>query len=70
MQIQFLGAIYDQNGMHPDPSKVTEIKTSPLNTTDLQRVLGIITYIAPFIPHVSDLSASLRDLLKKEVEYQ
>lgn len=69
--INSFGAIYDQNGMHPDPSKVTEMKMlpSPLNTIDLQRVLGIITYMPPFIPHLSDVTAPLRDL-KKEVEYQ
>ena len=43
---------------------------SPTNITDLQKVLGIITYLAPFIPHLSDLTAPMRDLLKKESEYQ
>ena len=43
---------------------------SPTNITDLQKALGIITYLAPFIPHLSDLTAPMRDLLKKESEYQ
>ena len=68
----FFGAIYDKNGIRPDRSKVEAIKQlpSPTNITDLQKVLEIITYLAPFIPHLSDLTAPMRDLLKKETEYQ
>ena len=71
-QIHFFCAIYDKNGIRPDPSKVDAIKQlpSPTNITDLQKVLGIITYLAPFILHLSDLTAPMRDLLKKESEYQ
>ena len=36
----------------------------------MQKVLGIITNLATFIPHLSDLTAPMRDLLKKESEYQ
>ena len=68
----FFGAIYDKNGIRPDPSKVEAINQLPSSTniTDLQKVLGIITYLAPFITHLSDLIAPMRDLLKKEYEYQ
>ncbi|GAB1602684.1 hypothetical protein Ahia01_000548300 [Argonauta hians] len=71
-QINFFGAIYDKDGIKPDPSKVEAIKQlpSPTNVTELQKILGIITYLAPFIPHLSDLTAPLRDLLKKESDYQ
>ena len=59
-------------GIRPDPSKVEAIKQlpSPTNITDLQKVLGIITYLAPFIPDLSRLTEPMRDLLKKESEYQ
>ena len=68
----FFGAIYDKNGIRPDPSKVEAIRQlpSPINITDLQKVLGIITYLAPFILHLSNLTVPMRDLLKKESEYQ
>ena len=51
IQIHFFGAINNKNGIRPDPSKVEAIKQppSPTNITDLQKVLGIITYLAPFI---------------------
>lgn len=65
-QIHFLGAIYHKNGVRPDPKQVEEIKMlpSPKSIADLQRVLRIITYMAPFIPHLSDLTSPMRDLLK------
>lgn len=71
-QISFFGVIYDKNGIKPDPSKVEAIKQlpSPTNVKELQNVLGIITYLSPFIPRLSDLTAPMRDLLKKEAEYQ
>ena len=39
-QIRFFGAIFDKNGIHPDPPKVEEIKSlpSPTNITELQKV--------------------------------
>ena len=70
-QVKFFGAIFDKNGIHPDPKKVEEIKSlpSPTNITELQKVLGIITYMAPFIPRLSDLTANLRELLRKDTDY-
>ena len=61
----------DKNGIHPDPPKVEEIKSlsSPTNITELQKVLRIITYVAPFIPRLSDLTANLRELLRKDTDY-
>ena len=70
--IHFFGAVNDKNGIRLDPRKVEAIKQlpSPTDITDLQKVLEIITYLAPFIPHLSDLTAPMSDLLKKESEYQ
>ena len=71
-QVRFFGAIFDENGIHPDPERVEEIKSlpSPANINELQKVLGIITYMAPFIPRLSDYTANLRELLKKDTEYE
>ena len=48
-----------------------EIKSlpSPTNITELQKVLGIITYLAPIIPRLSDLPANFRELLKNDTDY-
>ena len=70
-QVRFFDAIFDKNGIYPDPQKVEGIKSlpSPTNITELQKVLGIITYMAPFIPRLSDLTANLRELLRKDIDY-
>ena len=70
--IPFFGLVYDQHGVHPDPNKVADIQNIPVpeNTTSLQEFLGIATYMAPFIPNLSEHTAPLRDLLKKDVEFQ
>ena len=67
-QVKFFGAIFDENEIRPDPEKVEEIKSlsSPTNVTEVQQVLGIITYMVPFIPRFSDLIVNLRELLKKD----
>ena len=66
-QIYFFGAICDKNGVRPDPKKAEKIKMLPSlkSITDLQRVLGINTYMTPFVLDLSDLTSPVRDLLKK-----
>ena len=70
-QITFFGAVYDQDGTHPDPDKVASIKCipSPTSKTQLQEFLGMVTYMSSFIPRLSDLTADLRALLKQDVDF-
>ena len=52
----------------PDPKKVTavtEIKP-PTTKEELQRFLGMTTYLSKFIPNYSETSAPLRTLLEKD----
>ena len=39
---------------------------TPQDKEDLQRFLGVINFISPYIPNCADKAAPLRDLLKKE----
>ena len=57
--------------MPPGPKKVAEMKSllSSTNVTELQKVLGIITYMMPFFPRLSELTANLREL-KKDASYK
>ena len=70
--IHFFGMVYDADGAHPDPKRVEDIKAlpPPSNEAELQQFLGIVTYMSPFIPHMSQHTAILRDLLKKEADFQ
>jgi hypothetical protein len=63
--ISFFGNVYTQDGIQPDPAKVEDIRNmpNPENKEDLRRFLGMLTYLAQFIPKLSDKSAPLRELL-------
>ena len=63
--------IYNKHGVHPDPVKVAAIKqmSPPQDKTTLQEFLGMVTYLSPFIPHLSQHTADLRGLLKKAVDF-
>ena len=66
-----LGCLYDANGVHPEPGKVNAIHAlpAPTNVTELQEFLGLVTYLSPFIPGLSTLTAPLRELLKKDTDF-
>uniref|UniRef100_A0A8C9V4K9 Reverse transcriptase/retrotransposon-derived protein RNase H-like domain-containing protein n=1 Tax=Scleropages formosus TaxID=113540 RepID=A0A8C9V4K9_SCLFO len=70
-RIAFFGNVYSENGISPDPDMVKDIKKmpSPQDKEDLQRFLGLLTDMGSFIPNLSQKSASLRELLKKETPY-
>ena len=57
-----------KDGVSPDESRIQEIKALPTPTTkqELQSFLGMIQYLAHFIPRLSDQTDALRNLLKKD----
>ena len=59
------------DGLKPDPRKAEVIKemSRPTNCKELQRFLGIVTYVAKFIPNMAQITAPLRQLLEKNVEW-
>ncbi|UYV72006.1 K02A2.6-like [Cordylochernes scorpioides] len=66
-EIKYLGHILTSNGYRPYEEKVRAIKEMPVlkNKQNLERCLGMITYLGRFIPNLSTLTAVLRNLLKK-----
>ena len=69
--VNFFGCLYDANGVHPDPGKVDAVHAlpAPTNVTELQEFLGLVTYLSPFIPGLSTLTAPLQELLKKDTDF-
>ncbi|XP_063956823.1 uncharacterized protein LOC135154503 [Lytechinus pictus] len=69
--INFFGSKNTRSGIYPDPSKVEAITSmpSPKDKKDVQRSLGLFTYLAAYIPNFSEKSAPLRELLQKEVPF-
>ena len=68
-QLIFLGHLISADGASPDPRKIEAILNmpDPTNVKELQRFLGMITYLGKFIPRLSDETAPLRTLLEKDV---
>ena len=67
----FLGCVYDVKGAHLDPEKVSTVHRMPApeTATQLQKFLSLVTYLSPFIPSISSLTAHLVELLKKGSEF-
>ncbi|XP_064469765.1 uncharacterized protein K02A2.6-like [Ornithodoros turicata] len=70
-KISFLGVLIDQHGIYPDPRRVEALTAlePPQNVSDLRRILGMFNHVGRFIPNMSTLSAPLRELLVKNVDW-
>ena len=69
--VKFFGCVYDKDSAHPHPAKVNAMKEMPTSQspTEPQSFLGMVVYLASFIPSLSTLTAPLWQLLTKEWEY-
>uniref|UniRef100_A0A0A9W3X7 RNA-directed DNA polymerase n=1 Tax=Lygus hesperus TaxID=30085 RepID=A0A0A9W3X7_LYGHE len=71
-EVQYLGFIFSEEGVRPDPTKtkaIVEMKT-PASVKDLQRFLGAVNFINKFIPSYSQVTAPLRELMKKNSKWE
>ena len=70
-EVKYVGHIIGCKGIKPDPRKVENLKNmeKPTDKTGVQRLLGSLNYLHKFIPNVSELTAPLRSLLVKGVEF-
>ena len=69
--VTYMGHIVSAEGMRPDPRKVEAIVNMPRpsDRQGLMRLLGMIKYLAQYIPNESSITAPLRLLLKQDVEW-
>lgn len=67
----FLGHIFSSDSMKPGPRKIEAVRDMSVPTTkqELQRLLGMVTYLGEFIPNLSETVATLRQLLELDVEW-
>lgn len=70
-EVEYVGHKLTKDGLKADPEKVRAVleMSSPQNKKELQTFLGFITYLQKFLPHMSEVSAPLRILLKKDVQW-
>ncbi|XP_013396158.1 uncharacterized protein K02A2.6-like [Lingula anatina] len=71
-RVQYVGHILTAEGLSPDPEKVRTITdmTPPTDKDGVRRILGLIQYLAKFIPNLSQVDAPLRALLKNDVSFK
>ena len=68
-EIPFFGLLYGKEGVRPEPERTKEIVALefPDDKQKLQSFQGMVQYLSPFIPHLSDMMLPLRNLLKSDV---
>ena len=70
-EVVFLGHLFSHEGVKPDPTKIEAIRDmpTPKSKQDLQRLLGMITYLDKFVPNLSITTAPLRQLMESDVKW-
>jgi len=63
--ITYVGHVLSKDGLKPDPNKTEAIANMPCpkNKEELQRFLGMLTYLGKFIPNLSHVASPLRALI-------
>lgn len=70
-EVKYIGHTLSADGLKPDDEKIRAIVQipPPADKQALLRFMGMIQYLAKFIPNLSDVSAPLRQLLQGETEW-
>ena len=70
-ELPFLGHVISQAGVKPDSRKVEVITELPVPTSEveLQRFWGLVNSLGKFIPNLSDETALLHQLLRKDAGF-
>lgn len=70
-KVLYIGHVLTGEGVKPDASKLEAITSMPApeDKHGIQRLLGMVNYVAKFAPNVSEVTAPLRELLKKDVAW-
>uniref|UniRef100_A0A914UXR7 RNA-directed DNA polymerase n=1 Tax=Plectus sambesii TaxID=2011161 RepID=A0A914UXR7_9BILA len=66
--VEYLGFIFDADGLHTNPKKTAAIMTMPppKNLSMLRSFLGMVNHYGKFLPSLADRLAPLHKLLKKD----
>lgn len=70
-EVKYLGHVFGKSGVQIDEEKVKSIKEMPTltNKKEVERFMGMCTYVSKFIPNFSDKTAPIRELLKNKVSW-
>ena len=70
-QFTYLGHTINAQGISPDRERVKAIceMPPPQDKKGVERLLGTLNYVAKFIPDLSTLTQSIREILKKNTQF-
>lgn len=68
-EVKFVGHIITNNGVKIDNDKIESILKIPIprNKKEVEKFLGLVTYVSKFLPGLSEKTTKLRELLNKKV---
>lgn len=68
-EVTFLGHKVSERGISTDPKKVEAVLklSPPKNVSEVRRFLGMVNHYVKFLPQLSDVTAPIRALLRKDV---
>ena len=69
--ITYVGHLVTDQGLQPDPEKVRAVRSMPVpgSKEDVRRFLVFVQYLSKLIPNMSTVDASLRDVMKRDVDF-
>ncbi|MCG8048271.1 MAG: RNase H-like domain-containing protein [Candidatus Thiodiazotropha endolucinida] len=70
-EVKYFGHVISTSGLRPDPEKVSAILNmpNPTNRSELETLLGMITYLTKFQKNLSDITNPMRELLRSDVDW-
>lgn len=70
-EIQYFGHVIGADGIKPDSTKVKAITDlpSPHNVSELRQMLGMVNYLAKFLPHLATVLHPVTSLLRGDVQW-
>jgi hypothetical protein len=71
-EVFYMGRRVGADGIRPDEAKIKAIvdMPDPTDKAGVQRLIGMLNFLSPFIPNMSTITAPLRNLLKATVPWQ
>lgn len=67
-EVKYIGHIISDKGIKADPDKIRAIDgmQQPKNKDELSTFLGMLAYVGRFVPNLSAVNSTLRNLTKKD----
>ncbi|GFX36267.1 transposon Tf2-8 polyprotein [Trichonephila clavipes] len=70
-EVRYVGQIISKLGIKPDPDHIEAVveMPTPKSKTEVRRLLGRMNFLSKFITNVSKVTASLREIIHENVEF-